>query len=218
MTVPKQFSANYIPIKYFLSSFRALSDGRGGIRHLKHLLTQPNFLLSEWKIVWIGTCTTLRSAIDLFRVDSRSCLDSRIRDEINVEWKLIKADPSKHQIYWEFLKKERDNIIHEYKWSAYEAWLSPDGEVQAPPSILGGLLGRGDGSPIILMRNGFYKGQDSCNLLEQAADWVQDRIFAAIGRAGYDPDEKRGASNFERMPETNLKIIGPLAAQFNAKA
>jgi hypothetical protein len=77
MTVPTKYANSYVPVKYFLSSYRALSDGRRGIRHLEERLGAATFLLSEWKVIWIGTCAVLRTAIDLFRVDMKSCLATR---------------------------------------------------------------------------------------------------------------------------------------------
>jgi hypothetical protein len=112
------------------------------------MLQKPSFLFGDWKIVWIGVCATLRSSIDLFRLDSRSCLSDNIRIELKNEWENIKNEPDQHAIYWDFLKKERDNIVHEYKWSAYEAWLKPDGTLETSPSILGLVLSQEDRRPI----------------------------------------------------------------------
>ena len=210
MAVPKTYQNNYIPVKYMLSSYRAVVDGRVGIAHLRSLLDNSQFLLSEWKIVWLGTCATLRSSIDLFRVDARSCISCEIRDEIKAEWNSIKENEGHHQIFWEFLRKERDNVIHEYHWTAYEAWMSPDGTVQSPPTILGRLLAPSDAKPVLLMRNGIYEGQDSLALLEQAADWAEGRIFSAIRRAGLDPEEKRSAWGFKKAPTSDLEIAGLL--------
>jgi hypothetical protein len=218
MAVPKQYANNFVAIKYMLSSYRALADGRAGIRHLEEMLSQANFLFSEWKIVWIGVCATLRSSIDLFQVDARSCLPQDIRSELRSEWNSIKADADAHPIYWEFLKKERDNIIHEYSWTAYEAWLEPDGTIQAPPTILGRLLAPSDAKPALLMRHGRYSGQNSLLLLSEAADWAEARIFNALERAGFSPDEKRSMSDFRKMPDVEVAAASLLAkfAQSNA--
>ncbi len=211
MATPKHYANNYIPVKYMLSSYRALADGRSGIRHLEHLLAEASYLLSEWKIVWNGTCTTLRTSIDLFQRDARFCLSEGIKEEIKAEWKLIKDNAQAHPIYWEFLKKERDSIVHEYAWTAYEAWLEPDGTVQSPPTILGRILAGSEARPKLLMNSGQYAGQDSIELLHQAADWVEARIFNAIERAGFDPQEKRGIYDFREMPSVNVEQLGLLA-------
>ncbi len=204
MTIPSRYANNFAPIKYMLSSYRALSDGRAGIQHLEELLRESQFLFSEWKIVWTGACATLRTSIDLFKIDAKSCLSVDIRREIRSEWDSIKKEAEDHQIYWRFLKEERDNIIHEYKWSAYEAWMKPDGVIRASESILGSLLISDGASRVLLMRNGIYAGRNSLDLLIEASDWVEARIFAAIRRAGFEPEEQRSIYDFRAPPkETN---------------
>jgi hypothetical protein len=176
------------------------------------MLDDPDYLFSEWKIVWNGTCATLRTAVDLFRKDSRLCLSEPIRSEIRAEWHLIKEHANEHPIFWEFLRKERDNIAHEYAWTAYEAWLEPDGTVQSPPTLLGRLRAGSEARPKLLMKAGRFAGEDSIDLLRQSANWIQCRIFDAINRAGYDPEEKRGMYDFRRMPEAKVENLGILAS------
>jgi len=211
MAVPKKYANNYIAIKYMLSSYRALTDSRAGIRHLEDMLKEKSFLFSEWKIVWIGVCATLRSSIDLFQLDARSCLSQGIRNELKAEWNLIKDNSDAHPIYWNFLKKERDNIIHEYNWTAYEAWLEPDGTIQASSTIIGHLLAPSDAKRVLLMQHGEYAGEDSLLLLSNAADWAEARISSAIERAGFSPDEKRGLFDFREMPDTEIALAGLVA-------
>jgi len=206
MTVPDKYANTYLPVKYFLSSYRALSDGRSGIQQLEEKLASSTFLF-DWKVSWIGTCTVLRTAVDLFRADAKSCLASSIRDEITAEWDAIKAQREQHGIFWEFLRQERNNIIHEYQWRAYEAWIKPDGTVRAQPLTLLGSLDD-DARPLLLMRDGPFKGRNSLDLLKEGADWVEARIFAAIRRAGLDPDEKRNLVNFLPLTLPPSTIVG----------
>jgi hypothetical protein len=100
MTDLTKYANTYIPIKFFLSSYRALSDGRSGIRDLEERLEATTLVLSEWKVIWIGTCAVLRTAIDLFKIDAKSCLATSIREEIASEWKCIKDQKSSHAIFW----------------------------------------------------------------------------------------------------------------------
>ncbi|BCG83091.1 hypothetical protein MesoLj113b_66330 [Mesorhizobium sp. 113-3-3] len=202
MTVPSHYTNHYIPVKFFLSSYRALSDGRSGIHHLGDQITQATFLLSEWKVIWIGTCALLRTAIDLFQVDAKSCLSPELRHEIAVEWKAIKDNKDDHSIFWEFLRQERDNIIHEYQWRAYETWIKPDGTFRDGGLSLLALAGD-DAKLVLLMRGGPFVGRNSLDLLQEGADWVEARIFAAIRRAGFDPEESRGLVNFQSPPTFN---------------
>lgn len=209
MTVPTKYANNYAPVKYFLSSYRALSDGRSGIRHLEELLGSATFLFSEWKIIWIGTCSILRTAIDLFQVDAKSCLPTGIKHEIGAEWKAIKDQKDEHTIFWEFLRQERDNVIHEYKWQAYETWMKPDGTLRA--SRLSLLTLNDDGArPMLLMKDGSFKGRNSLELLKEGADWVEARIFGAIQRAGFDPEEKRGLVHFQPQAKPGSTILSDL--------
>lgn len=211
MVVPRTYANNFVAIKYMLSSYRALADARAGISHLEAMLNESTYLYSEWKIVWIGVCTTLRTSIDLFQVDARSCLSEALRTEFKAEWDHVKSHAEDHAIYWDFLKKERDAIVHEYAWTAYEAWLEPDGTVQAPPTILGRLLVESEARPVLLMRSGSYAGQNSLSLLSEAADWAEERIYSAVRRAGFDPEEKRGLYDFREMPKAEVAPIGILA-------
>jgi hypothetical protein len=196
MTVPTQYANSYVPVKYFLSSYRALSDGRSGIRHIEERLEAATFFLSEWKVNWIGTCAVLRTAIDLFTIDAKSCLAPSIREEIKAEWKAIKNQKEEHAIFWEFLRQERDNVIHEYQWRAYETWMKPDGTFRAARLSL--LMLDDDGArPVLLMKGGPFEGRNSLELLKEGADWVEARIFGAIRKAGFDPEEERGLVHFQ---------------------
>lgn len=196
MTVPHQYSDIYISVKFFLTSYRALSDGKGGIRHLEKHLESTSFPLSEWKVIWIGTCTLLRTATDLFQVDAKSCINQEIREEILSEWKLIRENKEDHPIFWEFLQKERNNIIHEYEWAAYEAWMDQDGTTRPSQMTLLSIKPK-DVDPVLVMRGGAYEGRNSLDLLKESAEWVEARIFGAIRRAGFDPDEERNIVNFQ---------------------
>ncbi|GGE31599.1 hypothetical protein GCM10007276_05960 [Agaricicola taiwanensis] len=209
MTLPSQYPNHHVPVKYFLASYRALSDGRTGVRLLEEKLEKSTrSLLSEWKVLWIGTCTILRTSIDLFRIDGESCLASRIREEIRAEWHAIRTEKEKHAIFWEFLRKERDSVIHQYEWRAYETWIKPDGTFRGPKLSL--LIMEDDdvAKPAILMNDGFFQGRDSLELLREGADWVEERIFSAVRRAGFDPEEARSLASFLPLPTNKGGLFG----------
>lgn len=214
MTLPSQYPSHHVPVKYFLASYRALSDGRTGVRLLEEKLEKSTrSLLSEWKVLWIGTCTILRTSIDLFRIDGESCLALRIREEIKAEWHAIRAEKEKHAIFWEFLRKERDSVIHQYEWRAYETWIKPDGTFRGPKlSLL--IMEDDDGAkPAILMNDGFFKGRDSLELLREGADWVEARIFSAVRRAGFDPDEARNLASFLPLPPSHGGLFSDISGE-----
>jgi len=206
MTVPPKYADIYVPVKYFLTAHRALSDGKTGIRQLEEHLGSTNILLSEWKVIWIGACALLRTSISLFTVDAKSCINRRIREEIRMEWASIKERRDEHPIYWEFLRKERNNIIHEYNWAAYEVWMEQDGTIRpARISLLS--LRPQDVSSVLIMRDGRYKNCNSLDLLKESAEWVESRIFEAIRRAGFEPDEERNLVNFQKRPTVEKTLL-----------
>jgi len=206
MTVPLEYRNIYIPVRYFLTSYRALSDGKTGIRHLEEHLQSSTFLLSEWKVIWIGACTLLRTSIDLFQVDARSCISQQIREEIHAEWNSIKQKKEHHRIFWEFLRKERNNIIHEYEWAAYEVWMDQDGTTRPARMSLLDIKPK-DVSSVLVMRGGPYKGRNSLDLLKESAEWVEAMIFGTIRRTGFDPDENRNLVNFQKRPPVENGLL-----------
>jgi hypothetical protein len=198
---PTTYAHAAVPVKYFLNSYRALCDGRSGIRCLEDHLAAQNFLLSEWKVIWIGVCSVLRVAIELFKADAESCINIRIRAEMAAEWKSIASDKGSHPIFWEFLRKERNNILHQYEWAAYEAWMHEDGTIDVSRRGLLNIKPE-DAKNVLLMRGGHYNGRNSLELLRESADWVENRIFSAIRRAGFDPEESRTLGFFTPKPST----------------
>lgn len=170
-------------------------------------MASTNFLLSEWKVIWIGACTILRTSIDLFQVDVKSCINQKVREGILSEWASIKEDKDAHPIFWKFLQKERNNIIHEYEWAAYEAWLDQDGTVRPARMSLLDLKPR-DARSVLIMRGGQYKDRNSLDLLKESAEWVESRIFGAIRRAGFEPDEERNLVNFQKRPTAEKTLLG----------
>lgn len=199
MTIPSKYSHHYIPTKYFLLSYRSLTDGQRAIRLLGQQLAADSFWLSDWKIHWIAATTLLRSSIDLFRQDAKSCLPHALRIGFQDEFDAIRADKAQHSIFWDFLRHERDAIIHHYKWQAYEAWIAEDGnEIEVSRSLL---VGRPENvMSVLLMREGAFKGRNSVELLKEAEEWVEARIFSALTRGGFDPEERRNLVTFAPRP------------------
>ncbi|WP_337997822.1 hypothetical protein [Oleispirillum naphthae] len=197
--IPETYRNIYLPIKFFLNSYRAFLEGKYGISKIQSLLDEDKLSLDYWKILWVGTCTTLRSSIDLFQVDVKSCINEKIKNSIQSEWRYIKDNKKENSIFWDFLRRERDNIIHEYKWDAYLSYLDTEGNAQEyHQTILGEPIAREHLS--LLMKYGPYEGRNSLELLKESAAWIEERIYCAITRAGYSPDEERNIVTFETRP------------------
>ncbi len=206
MVAPLKYGNTYIPVKYFLTSYRALSDGKDGVRLLEEHLRSATILLSEWKVSWIGACALLRTSIALFQVDAKSCINQKIREEISTEWNSIGQKKEHHPIFWEFLRKERDNILHEYEWAAYEMWMDQDGATRPARMSLLNMKPK-DASSVLVMRGGSYKDRNSLDLLKESAEWVEARIYGTIRRAGFDPDEERNLVTFQKRPPVEKGLL-----------
>ena len=200
MTTLSKYKNQYYPVKYFLSSYRALSDGEAGIGYLEDCINKNSLIISEWKVLWIGSCTILRTAIDLFKQDKKICISSDLRKSIANEWENISSCKDQHAVFWKFLRHERNNILHEYKWNTYETWMSDKGEtVDKEISLLS--IPPENHKSVLIMKNGHYEGQDALDLIKQSSEWVRERIYSAIANAGLDPEEKRNAWNFSPKPK-----------------
>lgn len=199
MPVPVKYQNLYLPVKFFLGSYRAYSDGMSAIRMLESSQNDKIQRLSDWKIHWVAACTLLRASVDLFQADANICVSQPLANSIGQEWELILSDKKNHPIFWEFLRRERNNILHEYKWSAYQLWLDREGNKAEPSLTLLSLVG-GDFQSEILISEGSYKGHKALTLVTESANWVRERIFSAIERAGLDPEEKRNLVTFQIQP------------------
>lgn len=207
MTIPKKYANTYLPVKYFLSSYRAYSDGCQAVKLLEKDLEGSSLMLSDWKIHWIAACALLRGAIDLFKLYGSICVNRNLAQAFKDEWAAVGATKEDHPVFWNFLRDERNSILHEYRWSAYEEYLHLDGTIAAPrPSIL--LLSSENYESSLRLRSGAYSGRQALDVIQESRDWVRDRINSAICRAGLKPDEERNIVDFSLRPKVVSSLIG----------
>lgn len=164
-------------------------------------------MLSDWKIHWIAACALLRGAVDLFKLDGSICVNGNLAQGFRDEWAAIGASKEDHPIFWNFLRDERNSILHEYRWSAYEEYLNLDGTLAAPrPSVL--LLSSESYESSLRLRSGTYSGRQALDIIQESRDWVRDRINFAIDRSGLKPDEERNIVDFSSRPKVAPSLIG----------
>jgi hypothetical protein len=204
--LPQKYQNSYFTIDIMLSSSRASRDAKTGIETLKRKLDEDRLFLSEWKIQWAGICAILRAAIHLLQVDAKSCLNGDLCRELEEEWSLIKQDRKAHQIYWEFINKERNAILKEYHWTAYEAYLNDDGEEFHANGGLAATLLTAEASELRI-REGSFKGRTAISVLEESQEWVQDRIIAAVSRAGLNLSDKIHFRTWTKASKANEPTI-----------
>ncbi|WP_131725585.1 hypothetical protein ACTTAF_01680 [Rhodobacter capsulatus] len=199
MAVPNKYSEVYLPVRSFLTSFRAYSDGCVAVSLLEKDLQRDYLVLSDWKIHWVAACALLRAAIEMFRVDQEMCVPL-LAKSVKEEWNEIGRQREAHRIYWQFLRDERNNILHEYKWSAYEVYLDKAGKAVFPRPSLLSLVVTDECRGQLMVRHGGFAGQPAFEVIKAAEKWVGDRILSVIARAGLDPGEERSAHSFLPRP------------------
>ena len=196
-------------MKYFPASYKCFQDGSRAVSMLEQELEGSKLLLSDWKIHWVAACSLLRTSIALFAHDARLCVSKDLAEGFAVRWKEIKANAHEHAIYWDFLHAERNNILHEYKWSAYSLYLDLEGKIANPtPSVF--LLLSDQYVSTLRIRSGRYSGQQAIDVIKEARDWVEEQILTTISSVGLDPDEERNARTFQRRPPSPPSLLGSM--------
>ncbi len=91
---------------------KVLNDCRGALKDFKDGIQGES-----WRRHWI-LCVVLLRAVGnvLEKIDSKQ--NKTLKDIIKEEYKNIKLNEQDHEIYWEFICKERNNILKEYKVNA----------------------------------------------------------------------------------------------------
>ena len=73
--------------------------------------------LREWRISWVAGVTLLRTIGHvLAKVDSTCSKDAQLH--ISQFWQRIQSDKNKYNIFWEFIERERNNILKAYEFGA----------------------------------------------------------------------------------------------------
>ncbi len=189
--LPSQFHNLRIKIKYHLSSYRACSDCKYAIHKLRD--EQISFL--TWKIEWAGICSILKASLHLMRYkDAKSCMPEVLRKHLIAIWNELGNNKDKYPIVWQFIDKERNNILKEYDFSAYSAIISEDGTLRTSPSLLN-LMADAD-KQILIIRGGYYDGQKAIEVALEAVDFMENILLNAIRGSGYDPEQEVVSQSF----------------------
>jgi hypothetical protein len=211
MGLPSSYKQLPLEVKYNLASYLACTDCKYGIDRLK----RGNPTYSAWKIEWAGICALLKTSVHLMREkDARSCLPEHLKSELRRAWNELRKHKERYPLFWEFIDRERNNIIKEYEFSAYEVIIKPDGTTRKPLGLLS-FMEEGEKETLII-KSGYYKDRLALEVLSEAAEWVENYIFDVIRRAGYDPNEKRYAGSLLSIPQhsaARTTLLGDLLAE-----
>lgn len=116
-----------------------------------------------WWVLWAGAIALLRTVGHvLHKVDTE---DFKVSQAVDAAWSRWKCDRENNAIFWEFIEKERNNILKNYEFSMLEsAELSLVVPGQNMPFTIGENLFR----PLM---EGFGKGEDARDIYNEALQW-----------------------------------------------
>ena len=129
----------------------------------------------EIRVHWAAALVLTRTAMDVLdKVDAET--SDQLKEAVATQWNSVQKNAGGvHDVFWKFLKPERDLLIHQYELSA-----------ELAPSFLllenGGRLQTENGEPILMeedffiLSSGAFEGQDARDVLRDALKWVDQRI------------------------------------------
>ena len=136
-----------------------------------------------WRRRWVAVMALLRAVGDtLNKVDGRT--DGTLHQLLKRERKRLEASKPEPQIYWNFICKERNLVLHEYKMRAHlEA--SGDGVSELRLTLSGNVItakpNKYEQVHIHLLSDGPFAGRREVDVVAEAIQWWQsylDRVDA----------------------------------------
>jgi hypothetical protein len=205
MTLPQQYEFT-TEIRWYLGSYRAYSD----VWFALEAYPTEGMTYSRWKVYWAGVCSLLKSSIHLFRVDASSCVPGPLKSALGEAYHELSRRKVDFPLFWDFINRERNNILKEYSFSAYEVFLKPDGTTQGYQTFFDTEL-----TQQLVIRGGAYDGRLALELAKEATSWVGEYVLGAISDAGLDPNERVNSTQFLRRQagETDPVAAAPTASE-----
>lgn len=138
-----------------------------------------------WRTRWVAVVTLLRMVGHVLdKVDGARA--PRLRSAIDAAYQELKAKRPEPLIFWEFIDKERNNLLKTYEFGVQQnvilrpggVWLNlRTGESGADPS--------GPTTYEDLVREGLFAGQDPRAVVAEAIEWWKDYLRDVEDRANH---------------------------------
>ena len=126
----------------------------------------------RWRVLWAGAMALIRTVGHvLLKVDGE---DPKIRPHVDAAWDRWKTDRVTNAIFWDFIEKQRNNILKEYEFSVLDSSVAGLAPVEIDPytghtvAVEFGYLDENLFRPI---EKGFGKGEDSRDVYVEALRW-----------------------------------------------
>ena len=129
----------------------------------------------RWRVLWAEAMALVRAVGHALRkVDGG---DARLRPLIDAAWDNWKADRSKNSVFWEFIQKERNNILKKYRFGVLDSAVVGLGLVKTDGGQESGLA-TAHRTPVAPRENlfrpleeGFGMGEDARDVYRDALQW-----------------------------------------------
>jgi hypothetical protein len=139
-------------------------------------LFTPGLQGSQWRIVYLANVTLLRAVYHVLK-DRDAAYGLVCRQAFNTwDSNLLNSKPSP-EIYWEFIVKERDRLIKQYRPFAGQGVVIPG--VQFDVNEMTGehrVTRLGDVEHTYIMNEGFFVGRDHRELMGEAIAWWEAQL------------------------------------------
>lgn len=114
----------------------------------------------EYRVLWVAVVALLRGiGHALHKVDGE---DPGLRSAINEAWKRWQADREQHAIFWDFIERERNNVLKQYEHGYFDGPVPILADRQVYE--IGELL-------FTPMSEGRYEGEDARDVAADALKW-----------------------------------------------
>ncbi len=135
-----------------------------------------------WRVHWFAAVALVRTVGDvLHKVDGQ---DPALKPLVNAAFQRWKEDPCDNAIFWDFIKNQRDRLVHEYDSDAHPSEkisLLTEFALQSSEGSSAMTLGEVfelDENIYRPMLAGPWEGDDARDVLKEAIDWWKRELNA----------------------------------------
>jgi len=136
-----------------------------------------------WRTRWVAAVALLRTVGHVLdKVDGES--SPKLKAAVSSAYGALKTTRPEPLIYWEFIEKERNNLLKLYEFGVQQNVTVRPGAVWY--NLTTGESGSTGGGPTTyehLVRDGPYAGQDPRDVIAKAIAWWRDYLDAIDRRA-----------------------------------
>ncbi len=158
-----------------LRSRVALTDAQRAFEMLEKCTDED-----EIRVYWVAAVALARTSIDVLgKIDRLN--SPTAKEAVEKNWDKIKKNiAGEHNIFWNFLKPERDVLLHQYEKNAELSLQQFLVTHNGKPVV-------NDGKTIthtmdfFFLASGPYEGEDGRDILKDALDWVDKQIATVEG-------------------------------------